>query len=42
MSPQPAIRVCMMPRDLNAILDQLPTHIGTAQPASKAVDADAV
>src|SRR5438034_2105380 len=31
-----------MPRDLNAILDQLPTHIGTAQPASKAVDADAV
>jgi DNA helicase IV len=29
-----------MPRDLKAILDQSPTHIGTARPTPKAVDAD--
>ena len=29
-----------MPRDLKAILDQPPTHIGTARPTPQAVDAD--
>jgi DNA helicase IV len=29
------------PRDLSAVLDQSPTHIGTARPAANAVDADA-
>jgi superfamily I DNA/RNA helicase len=30
-----------MPHDLSAVLEQSPTHIGTARPAANAVDADA-